>query len=114
VVRTETLNPSPTEAGVVAITTPVVTQTLYSVGTDPVTGHNIQTITGRQETRIDQLGRATEYFYDAAGRLTDVYLPPVDDALTVSTELVRPHWLSRGAHNGSSALLMIGSAAGLK
>jgi RHS repeat-associated protein len=50
-----------------------------------------QTITGRQETKIDQMGNATDSFYDLAGRLTDVYLPAVADALN-SNAMTRPHW----------------------
>lgn len=35
---------------------------------------------------------ATIYLNDAAGRLTDAWLPFVDDATTSSTTKVRPHW----------------------
>lgn len=35
---------------------------------------------------------ATHYLYDSSGRLVDVWQPAVDDATTVSSALVRPHW----------------------
>ncbi len=61
------------------------TQSLYGLGDQPVAGHEPnssnpliampgQTITGHQETKIDQMGLATDYFYDASGHLTDVWL----------------------------------------
>lgn len=69
------------------------TQALFGVGMAAVSGHSVsgQTITGHQETTLDPLGHATDRFFDAAGRLTDVYLPAVADALNSNTS-TRPHW----------------------
>ena len=44
----------------------------------------------QQLTKIDQLGNATDYFYDARGRLTDVWLPAVDDGTTEAVDPARP------------------------
>jgi RHS repeat-associated protein len=82
------------------------TQTLYGVGNSSVDGHDPnssdpliampgQVIVGHQETKIDQRGIATDYFYDLAGRLTDVWQPAVNDADPASptyNKRVRPHW----------------------
>lgn len=35
---------------------------------------------------------ATHYLYDRSGRLTDVWQPAVDDALTPALNLIRPHY----------------------
>lgn len=47
---------------------------------------------GRHVVKVDAMGRETHELYDAAGRLTDVWLPAVDDASVAGTLLVRPHW----------------------
>ncbi|HYE21812.1 MAG TPA: fibronectin type III domain-containing protein, partial [Tepidisphaeraceae bacterium] len=52
---------------------------------------------GRHEVRLAQrrpgeTPAVTHYVYDALGRLTDVWLPPVDDASTTPTTPVAPHW----------------------
>lgn len=89
------------------------TETLYGISGLPVGGHEVgsQTNTGttphslltaaRQETKIDQLGNATDYFYDQAGRLTDVYLPEVTDALNGNPS--RPHWHYAYDANGNQS-----------
>jgi RHS repeat-associated protein len=75
------------------------TQTLYSVGDQAISGFDLtptipaggsETIKIAQHKSSDPIV-ATICVYDAAGRLTDEYLPAVADALN-SGAMTRPHW----------------------
>jgi RHS repeat-associated protein len=75
------------------------TQTLYSVGDQAISGFDLtptipaggsETIKIAQRKSSDPIV-ATICVYDAAGRLTDEYLPAVADPLNSNTT-TRPHW----------------------
>jgi RHS repeat-associated protein len=75
------------------------TQTLYSVGDQAISGFDLtptipaggsETIKIAQRKSSDPIVAAI-CVYDAAGRLTDEYLPDVADALNRGT-MTRPHW----------------------
>ena len=79
----------------------VTVVTKYGSNSQPATGVTLPTAAegwlgvpagGRHVVKVDAMGRETHELYDAAGRLTDVWLPAVDDASVAGTLLVRPHW----------------------
>ncbi|HEV7297717.1 MAG TPA: fibronectin type III domain-containing protein [Tepidisphaeraceae bacterium] len=95
------------------------TQSFYGIGglpADPANDVNLATpagliipIGGRHEVQVEQRKTndpvvATHRVYDASGRLTDVYLPAVDDADPNSLthgQSVRPHWQYTYDANGN-------------
>jgi RHS repeat-associated protein/uncharacterized delta-60 repeat protein len=96
----------------------VITRTITGIAGQPVPGHEPsssnsaiampgQTIAagGRQVTKIDAMGIATDYFYDASDRLTDVWQPYAPylnttvsgggaaiQATSNTSGSARPHW----------------------
>ena len=84
----------------------VTTTTITSIGgqANAAQGQTVPAGQGafeREVTKVDAIGVATESFYDAAGRLTDVWQPPVayqsTDPITAAVtsppgSTAQPHW----------------------
>lgn len=80
------------------------TQTFYGAKDTPVSGTLPggfpTSFQGQHVVKVDQLDRPTHYLYDTSGRLTDVWLPQVEDAAN-NNILSWPHWSYTYDANGN-------------
>jgi RHS repeat-associated protein/uncharacterized delta-60 repeat protein len=95
--------------------TPVVTRTFFGKLDTPLPPTNsvvdINTLPGfvpsafkgQHVVEFDAMNRQTHRLLDRQGRLTDIWLPPIDDATTVSSALVWSHWRYTYDANGNQA-----------